>query len=222
MDFEIFKQKLIDRRNLFLALEKPLSHKEKEMINYKIKLIELEISGRGLISTEQFSTRLEAFFKISRKELLEILKPLYSQAEIKVEYIKDIKTGKIQGLKFDGFKTYLQMIDDNNFSLKYLYERSVVRPTCLEESFKKFPNLEEILWGYMKVKSELTNANYSKILTEELEKNKRLLVRLQQERSEAKLKKDEKDSEIAKITESNNRINKDLNACMQGKVSIFN
>ena len=222
MDFEIFKQKLIDRRNLFLALEKPLSHKEKEMINYKIKLIELEISGRGIISTEQFSTRLEAFFKISRKELLEILKPLYSQAEIKVEYIKDIKTGKIQGLKFDGFKTYLQMIDDNNFSLKYLYERSVVRPTCLEELFKKFPNLEEILWGYMKVKSELTNANYSKILTEELEKNKRLLVRLQQERSEAKFKKDEKDSEIAKTTESNNRINKDLNACMQGKVSIFN
>ena len=223
MNFEVFKQKLIDRRNLLLEFEKPLSQKEKEMNNYKIKNIELDISGRGIISTEQFSTRLEGFFKIPRKELEKILKPLCDNAEIKAEYLKDIETGKIRGLKIDGFKRYLQMVDDNNFSLKCLYERSVVRPSCFEELFEVFPNLEESLWGYIKTKLELTNANYASILSEQLVENKKLIVRLQQEISNENLKKDKnRDDRIAQISESNRQIEKGIKDCNNGKITLFN
>ena len=66
MEFKIFKDKLVQRKEMLSRLNRARSDKERMELIEKINLLEKEISGRISISKLQFNSRLANFFQILR------------------------------------------------------------------------------------------------------------------------------------------------------------
>ena len=214
MEFKIFKDKLVQRKEMLSRLNKARSDKEKTELVEKINLLEKEISGRISISKLQFNSRLANFFQISKDEFAQIILPLCSKTGQKVSYYRDEKTGMIKGLKFEGFSSYLFLLNRDNFSLKCLYDQSS-QQVFWNELFSKFPTLEERLWNHMDLKSSLLNEEYATILKEKLNSDRNLIIRLAEEKSKLR------EQEIAKLKKSNAQIEEKIQDCKNGEVCLF-
>ena len=230
MDFTTFKEKIIERRECLIKLEYATSQRNRVDLMDRIKRIEKEISGRGQISKQQFDTRLANFFQISKEEFIPIIKNLCTKSDQTVEFIRDKKTGEVHGLRFGDFKNYLFMLENKNFSLKCLYEKSITK-TCWDELFAKYPTLESRLWNYMGMKSKLLNEQYSEILNMNIQSRSDLIQKLIAEkerliRSEGKKVTQERVQLINLEIEKQERVcaknKKEIDGCKNGKVSIFN
>ena len=214
MEFKVFKEKIIQRKELITKVNKARSEKEKNELIEQIGLLEKEISGRSNISELQFNSRLANFFQISKDEFAKIILPLCSSVGQKISYYKDEKSGMIKGLKFEGFSSYLFLLNADNFSLKCLYDQSS-QQSCWNDLFSMFPTLEAKLWNYMHMKSNLLNKEYAEILNEKLISDRNLIIKLAEEKSKLR------EQEIAKLKKSNAQISQKIQDCKNGEVCLF-